>query len=249
MNRTQFTFYESFFRSISRIKKASDRAAAYDAICAYALYEQEPDLDGMPDAAAVAFEVAKPNLDASRRKASAGKKGGEAKQTEANRKQVEASDKQTEANRKQTGSKAQARGRGNQVKEQDKEQDKDKEQMLKPPTPLQGASPSLQDAFGEWLRYKQERREGYKPAGLQALQTEVMNNARVYGDEAVAQLIRTCMASNWKGIIFDRLATGNRQGFGKAAPAPQAPARVDSTDMDRMLKDLEIVAGWTPQTN
>ena len=130
-----------------------------------------------------------------------------------------------------------------QNKNKDKDKDKNKDEDKKPPTPLEGASPSLQDAFGEWLRYKQERREGYKPAGLQALQTEVLNNARVYGDEAVAQLIRTCMASNWKGIIFDRLAAGNRQGFVKAAAAPQAPARVDSTDMDRMLKDLEIAAG------
>ena len=134
-------------------------------------------------------------------------------------------------------------------KSQKKDKDKNKDEDKKPPTPLQGASPGLQDAFGEWLRYKQERREGYKPAGLQALQTEVLNNARVYGDEAVAQLIRTCMASNWKGILFDRLASGNRQGFGKAAAAPQAPGRVDTDDMERMFTDLERLAGWTPQTN
>ena len=46
MERTQFTFYESFFKAISRIKKDADRCKAYDAICSYALYGNEPDLSG-----------------------------------------------------------------------------------------------------------------------------------------------------------------------------------------------------------
>ena len=72
MERTQFTFYDSFLRAVSRIKKKADRAEAYDAICNYAMYGLEPDVDKLPDAAAIAFEVAKPVLDASRRKAESG---------------------------------------------------------------------------------------------------------------------------------------------------------------------------------
>lgn len=91
MNRTQFTFYESFAQSIKRIKNKAARADAYDAICNYALYGVDPDLDKLPDAAAIAFIGAKPNLDASRKKAENGKRGGTAKQTgskpEANGKQ------------------------------------------------------------------------------------------------------------------------------------------------------------------
>lgn len=86
MDRSQFTFYESFFKAISRIKKKADRAEAYDAICAYALYGTEPDIDMLSDAAAIAFELSKPNLDASRKKASSGKTGGSKPQ--ANRKQT-----------------------------------------------------------------------------------------------------------------------------------------------------------------
>lgn len=97
MERTQFTFYDSFFRSISRIKNKSARCDAYDAICRYALNGEEPDLDAMSDAAAIAFEGAKPNLDASRRKAESGKKGGEGKQAES---KPEANDKQTESKNK-----------------------------------------------------------------------------------------------------------------------------------------------------
>lgn len=111
-NRTQFTFYDSFYRAVRRIKKASDRAMAYDAICAYALTGEEPDIDSMSDSVAIVFEMIKPNLDASRRKAESGKRGGA---------------------RKQTASKQDANCK--QEKEQEKEQDKDKEQMLSPKPP------------------------------------------------------------------------------------------------------------------
>ena len=133
VQRTQFTFYESFFRAVRRIRNAADRAAAYDVLCAYALYGEEPDLDALPDAVAIAFEVAKPNLDASRRKASSGKHGGEAskpKQTgskpEANGSKPEANGSKPEANRKQSEESPK------QEKEQEKEQVQDKEQMLSP---------------------------------------------------------------------------------------------------------------------
>lgn len=88
MERNQFTFYSSFFNAISRIKKKAARADAYDAICAYALRGIEPDLDTIDDTAAIAFEFAKPTLDASKRKAESGSKGGSSKQTEANGKQT-----------------------------------------------------------------------------------------------------------------------------------------------------------------
>lgn len=81
MQRTQFTFYESFARALSRIKKKTDRADAYDAICNYALYGTEPDFDKVSDSVAIAFELVRPNLDASKRKAENGKRGGESKQS------------------------------------------------------------------------------------------------------------------------------------------------------------------------
>lgn len=194
MKRTQFTFYESFFKAVSHIKDGVERACAYDAICAYALYGEEPG-DEIPVTAAIAFELTKPNLDTARRKAESGKNGGRSKESGSK-------PKQTEAKRKQ-------------VKEQEKEEvkDKEKEQKLSPLPPLQGASPHLRAAFADWLQYKQERKEGYKPTGLKALETQVLNNAKTYGDQAVADLIRTCMGNNWRGIIFDRLK--EQRGGGK----------------------------------
>lgn len=99
--RTQFTFYASFFDAVSRIKKKADRADAYDAICAYALREEEPDFSKMSDAAQIAFLLIKPNLDSSRRKAKSGKTVGARKQTV----------RKMKANRKQTVSKRNTKAR------------------------------------------------------------------------------------------------------------------------------------------
>ena len=87
MNRTQFTFYESFYKAISRIKKKADRADAYDVICRYALTQEEPNLDSVSDAVAIAFELLRPVLDKAKERAESGKKGGS--KPEANGKQSE----------------------------------------------------------------------------------------------------------------------------------------------------------------
>lgn len=66
-------------------------------------------------------------------------------------------------------------------------------------------SDNLQAKMGEWITYKTERKEPYKEQGMKSLLRQVENNAITYGDQAVCDLIDECMASNWKGIIFDRL--------------------------------------------
>ena len=45
MERKQFTFYESFFRAVSRIRDRQARCEAYDAVCRYALTGALPDLE------------------------------------------------------------------------------------------------------------------------------------------------------------------------------------------------------------
>ena len=115
MNRTQFTFYESFYKALSRIRRASDRAKAYDLMVRFALYGEEPDLDALPDSIAIALELIRPNLEASRRKAEAGRLGGS---------KPEAKSKQTEAERKQEQDKDRE-----QVREEDKVKEKEKEKV------------------------------------------------------------------------------------------------------------------------
>lgn len=129
MQRTQFTFYESFFKAISRIKKKQDRADAYDMICAYALYQKEPDLDTASDAVAIAFELLRPVLDKAKERAESGKKGGS----------------KPEANAKQTLSKPEANGKQGETaskKEKEKEIEIEVEIDNIPPSEVCGELPS-----------------------------------------------------------------------------------------------------------
>ena len=214
MERSQFTFYESFFRAASRIKDKADRAEVYDAICAYALYGTEPDLDSLSESAAIAFELSKPNLDASRRKASNGKKGGEAKQTESVEEANESKPKAKTSKPKQTASK------------KEKENKKEKEienKCYNPLTPLQEEkfSPALLVAVKEWLTYKHERKEDYVPTGLESVTSEIRNKAKEHGDEAVIKLIHRCMARNWAGIIWKTLEEDGNAGSSGNTHAPK----------------------------
>lgn len=150
--RTQFTFYASFFDAVSRIKKKADRADAYDAICAYALREEDPDFSKMSDAAQIAFLLIKPNLDSSRRKAKSGKDGGSRK-----------------ASGKQNGSKQEANCK-QEERESEKEKEKEKEGEIEnecyPPTPLPGGTKAkrfIPPTVDEVAAYCQERGNGLDP--------------------------------------------------------------------------------------
>ena len=150
--RTQFTFYASFFDAVSRIKKKADRADAYDAICAYALREEDPDFSQMSDAAQIAFLLIKPNLDSSRRKAKSGKDGGSKK---ANGKQ---NGSKQEANCKQEGDESE--------KEKEKEKEGEIENECYPPTPFSGGTKAkrfIPPTVDEVTAYCQERGNGLDP--------------------------------------------------------------------------------------
>lgn len=72
----------------------------------------------------------------------------------------------------------------------------------------------LSEKMTEWITYKIERQEPYKEQGMKSLLRQVENNALKYGDMAVCGLIDECMASNWKGIIFDRLQNQRKPASG-----------------------------------
>jgi len=63
----------------------------------------------------------------------------------------------------------------------------------------------LRGKVEEWLKYKSERKEYYKETGFKTLLKQINTYAQEYGDDVVINLIDECMASNYKGIIWDRL--------------------------------------------
>ena len=63
----------------------------------------------------------------------------------------------------------------------------------------------LKKSIEDWLSYKKERREAYKPTGLKSLYTQIDKQAKIYGEKAVADLITLSMSNGWRGIIWDKL--------------------------------------------
>lgn len=68
-------------------------------------------------------------------------------------------------------------------------------------------SNELKDMIISWLDYKVERKESYKEKGFKSLLTQIKNNIDKFTEAEVINLINDCMASNYKGIIFDKLKT------------------------------------------
>lgn len=222
MERTQFTFYRSFASALKRIRKDADRAKAYDAICDYALDGKEPDLSGLPDAAAIAFDLIRPVLDTSKRKSENGKRGANAKREKEDSK-PKAKQKQASSKSKQNDSKPEAnakRGETSSEKEKEKEKEKDLENECYLPL-----TPSLREIVKQWVTYKAERKEAYKPTGLQKLVSQIANATEKYGEKAMADVIERSMAANYQGIVFDWLERGNSRGTGANAAGNQTPTR------------------------
>nr|DAL45703.1 MAG TPA_asm: hypothetical protein [Caudoviricetes sp.] len=189
MERAQFTFYRSY-RDALRALPPKEFKAAVLAICDYALDEAEPDLTGIPNSV---FILIRPTLDSGRIKA-------------ANRAKKAVTNAEQTHNKKQTKQKQTRKEKeGGKEGEKEGEKENDSSPPIVPPDGLASLSPALRGAVEDWLRYKTEKREPYKPQGLKSLVTEVKNNADRYGDAAVIKVITQSMSNNYRGIVFDWL--------------------------------------------
>ena len=63
----------------------------------------------------------------------------------------------------------------------------------------------LADAISDWIAYKAEKRDAYKPTGLKSLLTQIENQVTAHGEQAVIDVIRLSMSNGWRGIIWDRI--------------------------------------------
>lgn len=66
-------------------------------------------------------------------------------------------------------------------------------------------SPLVAGCISEWLAYKKERREAYKPTGLKSLLTEIENRVKLHGEKAVCDVIQLTMSNGWRGIIWEKI--------------------------------------------
>ncbi len=90
--RDSFIFYRSFFETIKKIPK-KDRLQLVEAICNYALNDEEDSLSSLN---AAIFEMVKPQIDANTKRYENGKKGGRPKKPNQNQNETKTKPKQNQ---------------------------------------------------------------------------------------------------------------------------------------------------------
>ena len=78
-----------------------------------------------------------------------------------------------------------------------------------------GFSPKLEQAVKEWVKFKTEKRKGYKETGLRSLLSQIKGKAAEFGEAPVIDLIQDAMANNWEGVHLERLYEGKKTTRGE----------------------------------
>ena len=68
-----------------------------------------------------------------------------------------------------------------------------------------GYPPDLEEVVKAWVKYKTEKRQGYKATGLSSLLSKIAKECSEHGETAVIALIQEAMANNWQGIVWERI--------------------------------------------
>lgn len=222
---TGFTFWKSYYEAGKELTK-KQRVELYDAIIEYAFSETEPNFTGILKAV---FSGIKPGLDASIKKSKAMQIRKEKESKEGHSPKGHSSKGHSPIGDSPIGDSSKGHSsegdspighspmnEGIDI-DTDIVIDRDIDININiPPTPSKegdppkveemGYSPELSETVKDWLSYKKEKRQNYKPTGLKTLLTQIKQHADKYGDKAVIDLIRESMSSNYQGIIFDRLS-------------------------------------------
>lgn len=206
-----FSFYRNYYELIKHLP-AKNRTELYDAILKYMFEDEEPKLTGLNQGIWVNLKMV---LDNNKKNINNGKKGGRPKKENKNPKET-----QTET----------------QIKTQKKP---NKEPKQKPNNIYFllfiisnfkynniYINNNIYNKIYEWLEYKDQRKERYTEIGLKKLLTQIDNKIDEYGEQAVCNLIDECMASNYKGIIFEKLQKNKKEST--------------SERIDRLIKEAEL---------
>ena len=223
MALNSFNAYHSYLKSIEPLNDA-ERGRLFTALLEYSSTGAEPELRGNER---YIFPTMKEQID--RDKASyeakcAKNRESSAKGGAANARRWKPNGSRSKPNgaeREPNGSQRQGQGQGQGQRQGQTLSGNSARGAQEPPKVSDyGFSPELEAAVTDWLTYKQERHESYKPTGLKSMLTQVKNAAAEHGDAAVVGIIRDSMASGYQGIIFDRLKKGGA-AFGARGTATE----------------------------
>jgi hypothetical protein len=64
-------------------------------------------------------------------------------------------------------------------------------------------SEEFKHSIGEWLQYKSEKRQTYKPMGFKQFLGAIDNNLKKYSEKQITDLMHLCMERNYQGLIWE----------------------------------------------
>ena len=99
-----------------------------------------------------------------------------------------------------------------------------------------GVVRKVAEKLSEWITSRHEQGDPITETGLKSLVSIAKDKITKHGADAVAQLITECMASGYKGIVWDRLEKA-RSGTPKKAWQPEERTSAYG-DMDELEKRL-----------
>lgn len=105
-------------------------------------------------------------------------------------------------------------------------------------------SEPMKEELTDWLTYKAERKESYKPTGLKSFMSEISNKLNEYTEKDVISLISECMANNWRGIIWDKLKGKEKPPKPVDRPIPHEILREKERHEEAMKKFRAGLCGW-----
>lgn len=113
-------------------------------------------------------------------------------------------------------------------------ENKIKESKWKEKSPFGDFPDDLREKMEEWLKYKSERRESYKPTGLHSLVEQVKKHRKQASDSQICALIDECMANGWRGIIWDKL---KKAGTPQNASAKTGSYKsLDAAELEELIR-------------
>ena len=226
--KESFVFYKGFREAINALPQEY-QLKTLQYLMDYAFDGTEPEENGVEKALFLSF---KPQIDASQKRyqtvVANGQKGGRPKKEnkQEENKQEESKNNQNTKNQNQKKPNTNLNDNVNDndnINDNDNVNDNDntnENEKNNPPNPigdsLQKQLKTIRDSFvftealhnkvNDWLDYKKEKHQPYKPKGLQSLLSQIQQQYFQYGEQSVISIINLSMANNYEGILWAKIA-------------------------------------------
>ncbi len=98
-----------------------------------------------------------------------------------------------------SGTNAESKRKVAGAKEDLEKRREEKSKSIEEIPPLPPTAEPLRKSLGDWIEYKREKNQSYKPSGLKAMVSQAIERAERFGVAAVDAAIQKAMANGWQG--------------------------------------------------